>query len=111
MDSVQHKKSIELLIKYKELFLNKEEQTKRNNYLYKELTAYLGFEGTKPLYCYYRENIYSSFVGYHTYPFLWFPEYQTPSFISDYLRLCFHPEDITYFLNDHNKEIANVYLR
>ncbi len=111
MDSVQHKKSIELLIKYKELFLNKEEQTKRNNYLYKELTAYLGFEGTKPLYCYYRENIYSSFVGYHTYPFLWFPEYQTPSFISDYLRLCFHPEDITYFLNDHKKEIANVYLR
>lgn len=111
MNSVQHKKSIELLIKYKELFLNKEEQAKRNNYLYKELTAYLGFEGTKPLYCYYRENIYSSFVGYHTYPFLWFPEYQTPSFISDYLRLCFHPEDITYFLNDHKKEIANVYLR
>ena len=111
MDSVQHKKSIEFLIKYKGLFLNKEEQTKRNNYLYKELTAYLSFEGTKPLYCYYRENIYSSFVGYHTYPFLWFPEYQTPSFISDYLRLCFHPEDITYFLNDHKKEIANVYLR
>lgn len=111
MDSVQHKKSIELLIKYKELFLNKEEQTKRNNYLYKELTAYLGFEGTKPLYYYYRENIYSSFVGYHTYPFLWFPEYQTPSFISDYLRLCFHPEDITFFLNDHKKEIASVYLR
>lgn len=34
MDSVQHKKSIELLIKYKELFLDKEEQEKRNNYLY-----------------------------------------------------------------------------
>ena len=111
MDSVQHKKSIELLIKYKELFLDKEEQAKRNNYLNRELTNYLGFEGTKPLYCYYRENIYSSFVGYHTFPFFWFPEYNTPSFICDYLRLCFFPEDILMFLSKHKEEIENVYLR